>query len=336
MKKILLILIPVLLIVAIGIGAVIAFTSSNKTSKNPMKNLRQSIERHDAERFYKILDVDAVLNSAAEEILTAQINSKIDVLAYSTQEFKTAYENLKPDFIDAAKIALDEYVKTGKVTLNPPLSPAQKFFKDSEITSCTIKNFSKPKTEDNETHAAVEFYNAGLNFYFMLDVTLEKIDDAWKITNAKGFENYYSGYTRAMKNKLESINAPIREEIDSSVKVKGFEGAVHEGDEYGFSKILKLKIRAEINSEKPIARIGGNVIIDGKEGREGLTPFSVEVADSKNGVQDFNVDKVLNPFVREDADVMRHGLRKSAIHIEITQLDFADGTTLKEFDELPE
>ena len=67
-----------------------------------------------------------------------------------------------------------------------------------------------------------------------------------------------------------------------------------------------------------------------------MTPFSVEVTNSKNGVQDFNIDKVLNPFVREDADVMRHGLRKSAIHIEITQIDFADGTTLKELDELAE
>ena len=336
MKKILLILIPVILIVAVGIGAVIAFSSSGKPSKNPMKNLRQSVEKHDAERFYTILDVDKVLDSAAEEILTAQINSKIDVLAYSTQEFQTAYKNLKPDFIDAAKVAVDEYVKTGKVTLNPPLSPAQKFFKDSDVASCTIKTFSKSKTEGNETHASVEFYNAGLNFYFMLDLTLEKVGDAWRITDAKGFENYYFGFNRAMKKKLESINAPIREEIDSSVKVKGFEGAVHEGDEYGFSKILKLTVRADIKSEKQIARIGGNVIIDGKEGREGLTPFSVEVTNSKNGVQDFNIDKVLNPFVREDADVMRHGLRKSAIHIEITQIDFADGTTLKELNELKE
>ncbi len=336
MKKILIIFIPLLLIVAIGIGAVIAFTGSTKTSKNPMKNLRQSVVKHDAESFYKILDVDAVLNSAAEEILTAQINSKIDVMAYSTQEFTTAYENLKPDFIDAAKVAVDEYVKTGKVTLQPPLSTAQKFFKDSAVTSCTIKTFSKPKTEGNETHSTVEFYNEGLNFYFKLDVTLEKVDDTWKITNAKGFENYYSGFNRAMKKKLESINAPIRADIADSVKVKGFEGAVHEGDEYGFSKILKLKIRADLKSEKPIVRIGGNVIIDGKEGREGVTPFSVDVTGNKNGVQDFNVDKVLNPFVREDADVMRHGLRKSFIHIEITQIEFADGTILRELNELPE
>ena len=66
-----------------------------------------------------------------------------------------------------------------------------------------------------------------------------------------------------------------------------------------------------------------------------MTPFSIDVAGSEQGVQTFEVDKVLNPFVREDANVMRHGLKRSALHIEITQIDFADGTTLKQLIELP-
>ena len=54
------------------------------------------------------------------------------------------------------------------------------------------------------------------------------------------------------------------------------------------------------------------------------------------GVQTFDVKKTLNPFVRADVDAMKHGLRKKDIHIEVTEIIFADGTNLKLLDQLPE
>ena len=336
MKKILLILIPITLAVVIGVVALIVTTNLGGRSTNPIKILRQAISNHDKEKIYKIVDVDKVLDSAAEEILIAQINSNVDALAYSTQDYVKVYENLKPDFVNSAKNYLNEYIDTGKIIFNEPLTPAQKFFKSSAVDSCTIKNFSKVKTENNETHAKINFYNAKLNFYFEIDVTFEKVENSWKIINATGFEGYFSEYRRAMRKNLEKLNAPIRDKIAEMFKLKGFSAAIAEGDEYGFSQTLKLTIRADIQSDKPISRIAGNIIIAGKEDREGITPFSLDMSGRENGVQDFYVDKTLNPFVREDVEVMRHGLRKDMIHFEVTQIDFADGTTLKEYTELPD
>lgn len=336
MKKILLILIPIALAVVVGVTALIVLKNfSGERPLNPVKNLRQIVDNHDVKNFYRLVDVDAVLNSAAEEILTAQINSTIDALAYSTQNYVDTYENLKPEFVTAFKAALDEYIATGTIIFQEPLTPAQKFLKDSRIETCTIKNFAKSKTEDKATHMKVEFLNEGLSFYFELDLTLEKIDKSnWKVTDAKGFENYFAGYQRALRKKLEELNVPIRDQIKEIVDLKGFDAAIVEGDEYGFSQTLNLTIRAEIQSDKPISRITGNIIIDGKEDSEGVTPFSIDIIEHKQGVQDFSVNKVLNPFVREDADVMRHGLKRSSVHINVTQIDFVDGTTLKEVDEL--
>ena len=337
MKKILLILIPIILIFSIGIAALIVFTNFGGRSTNPVKIVRQAVSKHDAEKLYKVVDVDAVLENAAEEILTAQINSKVDAMTYSNQEFVNEYNKLHAEFISAAKIYVDEYIKTGKVNFQPPLTSAQKFFKDSEVAKCKIKTFSKPKTDGEETHLTVEFFNEGLNFYFALELTLEKVDKSgWRIVHATGFDSFLVGYNRALRQKLEALNAPIREKIKESFDVKGFGAAVSEGDEYGFSKNLHLTIKAAVKYDKPITRIVGNVIIDGKDGREGITPFSIDMFGRENGENTFEVDKTLNPFVREDVDVMRHGLRKDMIHIEITQIDFADGTTLKQFDELPE
>ena len=328
MNKILLIAILILTILAVAVGALLAFSQFGGKSSNPVKNIRQAVSKHDTATLYTVIDVDAVLENAAEEILTAQINSKVDALSYSNQEFVAEYEKLHADFIAVAKSAVDEYVKTGKINFQPPLSPAQKFFKDSEVTKCKIKSFSKPKTEGDETHMTVEFFNEGLNFYFAFE--------SWRIIGATGFESYLAAYNRALRQKLEALNAPIREKIQQSFDVKGFGGSVSEGDEYGFSKLLHLTIKADVKSDKPLAKISGNIILEGREGREGVTPFSVDMVGREQGTQTFEVDKVLNPFVREDVDVMRHGLRKDMIHIEITQVEFIDGSTLKQFDALPE
>ena len=139
-----------------------------------------------------------------------------------------------------------------------------------------------------------------------------------------------------MKKKLERINAPVRNEMKDIFAVKGFDAKVVEGDEYGFSRTMKVAIKADVKSEKNLSKIIGKIIIVGKDGDEGVTPFEIDMAYKPKGLQTFNVDKVLNPFVKQDAEAMKHGLKKSAIHIEITEVDFMDGTTLKQFDELPE
>lgn len=336
MNKILLITIPILLAVAVGVGALIAFSQFDGKSSNPVKNIRRAVSKHDTAALNALIDVDAVLENAAEEILTAQINSKVDVMTYSNQEFTAEYEKLHADFITVAKSAIDEYVKTGKVNFQPPLTDAQKFFKDSEVTKCKIKSFSKPKTEGDETHMTVELFNEGMNFYFALNLKLEKVEKSWRVIGAKGFESYIAGYNRALRQKLEALNAPIRAKIKESFDVKGFGGSVSEGDEYGFSKLLHLTIKADVKSDKPIYKISGNIILEGREGREGITPFSLDMVGREQGTQTFEVDKILNPFVREDVDVMRHGLRKDMIHIEVTQVEFIDGSTLKQFDSLPD
>ena len=54
------------------------------------------------------------------------------------------------------------------------------------------------------------------------------------------------------------------------------------------------------------------------------------------GVQTFDVTKTLNPFVRADSNAMKHGFRKKDIHIEVTEVIFADGTNLKQYEQLPD
>ena len=332
--------IAVLLIVvaALGVGA---YQNLQRFDNKPLHSLRvarEAIEKHDLATFKKYVDTDAIIEVAAREILTAQINSEIAPTAYSMDAIQARYETqLKPDFMKSARAALDEYILTGKVIFPDELSDAQKFLKCSGVASCEIRDFGKPNLVGDVMISSVIFYNTQMKFSFELELELEPAAEInWRITNARGFADYYNAYRSALRRKLDSLNAPIGRQMDEIFKVKSFSVKSSEGDEYGFSKTLNIAIKADVYSEKPLLKVVGNIIIVGKDGKENFTPFMIDMIDHAQGIQTFEVAKTLNPFIRADSDAMKHGLRKKDIHIEVTEIIFIDGTSLKLLDHLPE
>lgn len=331
--------VAVLLIIAVAVGfaAYNSWQQLKNRSGNPAVVARQAVEAHDLETFNKYVDLDKLIDTAAKEILTEQINSTLAPTAYSMDELQSRYDKLKPDFVNSARAAAEEYITTGNVTFPKNLTEAQSFFKKSGVASCEIKSITKPQREGTAQIVTVMIYNPYMKFNFEIELELEAVgENDWRITNAKGFENYYSGYRRMLRRKLDSLNAPIAREMDSIFKVKSFSIKNEGGDEYGFSQTLNIAIKADVKSDKPLAKILGNVILHGKDDHESFTPFAIDMTDSAQGLQIYNVTKTLNPFIRADVDAMKHGFKKKDIRIEVTEIIFADGTNLKQLDSLPD
>ena len=327
-----------IILVALGIGIyrnIQVFAARPGTST---QEARKAIAAHDLDKFQKYVDTDRLLEQAAEQILTAQINSTINPTAYSTGDIQKRYENeLHPDFIKSARAALKEYILTGNVTFPINLTEAQKFLKKSGVASCKIKSISKPHLEGHMQYSTVIFYNTQMKFGFELELELTDAEEiGWRVTSVKGFDNYYNGYQRALRHKLDSLNTPIVHQIDSIFHVKNFKVENAGGDEYGFSKTLNLEMKTEIKSEKPIAKVIGTVTLVGKDKRESIAPFTIDMTRHTQGVQTFNISKTLNPFIKADSDAMKHGFRKKDLRIEVTEIHFEDGTELKLLDELPD
>ena len=339
MKKFLIIAVPLILVAAVAMG-VCSWQAMQKVQTLPsysIKIIRESAENHDAETFYRLVDTEKILEIAAEEILTEKINDGLNSMTYSTLELSNTYENLREDFIGTGKIFLKDYISTGKVNFPADLTEMQEWLKKSGVDTCRVNNYSNAIVRDGVAYSTINFHNGEMNFDFEIEVAMQKLNEhEWRIIEAKGFEGYYLGVNRALKIRLESLNAPIKDKIAETFEVKKFSTEITEGDEYGFSQNLKISLDADFFSDKPVEKIIGRVIIDGRDGNAGITPFELEVIDAENGVQTFEINKTLNPFVKQDSDVMKRGLRKSALHIEITEIDYLDGTILKEYDRLPE
>lgn len=327
-----------IILVALGVGIyrnIQVFAARPGTST---QEARKAIATHDLDKFQKYVDTDKLLEQAAEQILTAQINYTINPTAYSTSDIQKHYENeLHPDFIKSARTALKEYILTGNVTFPINLTEAQKFLKKSGVASCKIKSISKPHLEGHMQYSTVIFYNTQMKFGFELELELTDAEEiGWRITSVKGFDNYYNGYQRALRRKLNSLNMPLARQMDDIFHIKSFKIEGGDGDEYGFSQNLTIAIKADIKSDKPLAKILGTITLAGKDNRESVSPFTIELAGHEQGNQTFNISKTLNPFKKTDSDAMKHGFRKKDLHIEVTEIHFEDGTELKLLDELPD
>ena len=82
-----------IILVALGIGIyrnIQVFAARPGTST---QEARKAIAAHDLDKFQKYVDTDRLLEQAAEQILTAQINSTINPTAYSTGDIQKRYED---------------------------------------------------------------------------------------------------------------------------------------------------------------------------------------------------------------------------------------------------
>ena len=299
MKKFLTIAVPLILVslVALGVGSWQATQKIQTLPSYSLKVIADAAENHDAQTFYKLVDTDKILNIAAEEIVTAKINGEVNAMIYSTLELSNTYENLRQDFISASKTALNDYFSTGKIKLPADSNEMQTWLKKSGLETCHVKSYSEPTVIDGLAHVKVYIHNSEMNFSFEVEISMERIsENEWRVVNAKGFDGYYLGVRRGLQMKLASLNAPIQDKIAETFIVKKFRTEITEGDEYGFSKNLKIFLDADFLSDKPVEKIIGRVIIDGHDGNKGITPFEIE----------------------------------------ITEIDYLDGTILKEYDKLPE
>ena len=327
----------VFLLVVVGIGVGIGYMQLKKQPANSFNVIRTAINDHDSETFYSLVDIDAVLNSAAEEILVEQINQ--DKTAYSMQQAASLYNNeLKPDFISVTKRAVDEYLTTGQVTFDKiAMTNTQRWLKRSSINSCVIEGVSKPVLMGENASAVAFFTNTNLKFGFELELELERTEDnLWRVVGAKGFNDYNKALNRALDKKLAALNAPIYAQLENIVSVKDVSASIGPGDEYGFSQTLKIAMKADVRSDKPLARIVGKIIVGDPDDGGSASPFVIDMAYHPQGLQTFNIDKVLNPFVRGDVNVMKRGLRRSELRAEIDEVGFLDGSVLKTYDKLPD
>lgn len=336
MKKLLL-LIP-FVIVGLLAGLYGAYRYYQTMPGQSLKTIRTSISEHDWETFRSYVEVDAILQAAADDLLMEKMNQ--DKSVYSMQQLTETYEQqVRPEFLQVTQKRVQEYIEKGRMSFpqGQGLSPTERWLKQGEFNAMTISGISKPIVQHGEADIVINFTNPDLKASFEIGARLvQQADGTWKLMELSKLPEFSRAMEKALAAKLDRLNTPIRQEMESVFQVQDLRAEITQGDEYGFSELLRVWIRADIKSEKPMAQITGRVRIEAPEAEDTFAPFVLDMAYKPKGVQTITVDKVLNPFVRSDVKIMHKGLKKSALHVEVTGVTYLDGTSLQLLTELPE
>ena len=330
MKKYL-ILIPIFLVVVVGAGIFGAMQVQKTKPSYSIDHIRNSIANHDYAAFSSYVDVDKIINHAADEILMQQLAE--DEVTTSMQELKSRFENqMKPEFIDVIKRATEEYVSTGRVSIPANPNSTEKILKQANIDTIHINRFGIQQADSGSAIARIVFADDDLQTFFDLDAKLEKSGDGWHITDVDGWKKCVADYKLAIKYKLDRLNDPIRDQMKSAVEIKISSVKIDEGDEYGFSKNLHFDLKVRTQTNAPIETVRGRVVIDVADQPDVYAPFEIY---RPTGEQTIGINKVLSPFVKSEVEIMRKGIHSSDLSLEILQIDFSDGTSLQLLEEIP-
>ena len=340
--KLLLLLIPFIL-VATAAGIYGSYRQQVNRPSHSLKVIRAAIANHDWETFQKYVDVENIISASADELLAERMEQ--DKSAYSMNQLAETYEQqIKPEFQQTVLQAFQDYIERGRIRYpeGAQLTDTQRMIKQAGINSIHLDIISKAAISGGEATVLLDFSNDSedLAYHFELMAHLkDQGDGTWKITGITGLKDFLDEVKRARKAKLDRLNSPIRDKLEDIMNIKSIRADIVQGDEYGFSELLRMQVRADIQSEKPLAKISGRIRIDppdDEDETELYAPFELDMAFKPLGVQTFPVDKVLNPFVKADVKIMRQGLRRDSLHPEVTGVVFQDGTKLELMTALPD
>lgn len=174
-----------------------------------------------------------------------------------------------------------------------------------------------------------------------LHLNLEKVTPSdskpvWKIVGISNLPAFYQRLDALKAARLEALNAPIRKAIEESIHVT--DSSKSSGvSEWGIGKGVMLRLAYENTSARPITALGATVqIIDA----DGTLLREVTLTDSDTLTPGATAEKAwpmtINPLSKNDGRIFDAGENDLTLKVSVTKVQFADGTTLKLYQNLDE
>jgi|GEM_PF-4763984 len=314
MKKKIITIIIVLFVC--GIATTVGTYSYLKSPKYTFKQIRNSFENHDWEKFNQYVDVDSIYTSLMN---TSDMDSFASGLEAMTRD------NLKSAFIDNLKSTIEGTPgdSLSSLSLVSILGADEKSYKFNRI---------KKKKEGKLLNTDLPM-KTWFNFY--VDVTYKFRNESWKY-KLIGYDN--KKYEETSDELYDLISdfytLPLKEKMEKSISVKiikKYKGCAEWGYRICLEDILMMPTTITNNTDKDITEViyyiypNNYYLITDKYGRF----ESAENIKSKESIT-IGTDKgrKYNQFDDEDKTYMNADLE--SISVKINEIKFSDGQVLEE------
>lgn len=210
----------------IGLGVIVLLTAGGgyfllkPDAQSPefvMQSVEKSVVEHNKKDFYKLVDIDSVLNRSYDEIVEGLTDADKSMSIEAREAVKNFTQMLKSPLIISLKSAIDDYIEKGEFQ-----EPENLGIKDllsrtgiDKIEFRGIDNVEINPANDKEAVADIRIFQPELGKEFILKTVLNKNDSGeWRIVSLQNFRDFVVqiGEVRRAElsnylNKSEEINS---------------------------------------------------------------------------------------------------------------------------------
>ena len=331
----------VVLLAVLGIAGY--FLYYKKTPAYSLQLIRTAVKEHDWENFNAHVDLDSVYSSAFDAFVDAGMETDKDMDESVKNMAKGFIQMVKPALVSAMKDGTKRYVETGSFDNGQQNKDDKKQqanvdgIKDrANIEKSSFKGVAYTKKDDNGiATVGLTISDKDLGKDFTLDIKMRQLkDDTWQVIEISNLKEYLKAVEQAQKEKLAELNKPLQEQIDQVIQTQPGTASVTAKDRWGFSKVLRADIPLQVNSDKEIAAVKGNILVQISEEKNFKIPFNIK---HKQGTEMHKIwaAKELNQFIKGEAAILKAGKQSYPASCQIDSIIFSDGEKLELYTKLP-
>ena len=316
-----------------------------KTPVYSINLIREAWQNHDTVTFQQRVDIDRLYNKAfddyikAQETITGEKITDIPLAAGLLEMLKPAVVNkLKTETLNAiteqsAKVETDKQSDRQDQL-------AKNMQEKANAKDNVVRDVSTVSQEGKAAIVAITLHNSKLDRDFKLNVTMNELDDGtWKLIEVANLTDFLIEVDKAEKEKLAELNKPIIEELNKSLQITGGQMNLNnDGNPFFTSYWLSSNATFNNASAKDINAFAYKIKIDESKGGPTLATYNVssslQIPKGQSGTDYRRID--LNQFKDTDNSVIGCNFSSTNLTIEITKIEFADGSKLELLTKVPD
>ena len=313
------------------VGILFYFLYWVKTPAYSLNLIREAVEKHDLVKFEKHVDTESLYNRAFDEVVQKSLSES----GYANNQLAMGIVGMmKKTVIDELVGQTKKYVETGDFEATNPNNAAKKtnqpdgkemasnINKNAGISYIQFKGIEDTNKDGKIAVVSVKIFDKKIEKDFIVKLKMRELDNGeWCLVEVANLTDYLTEREKAVKEKLNALNKPIREQIEKAFQVVSLD--INARNENSFFPMYRLhytlKFKLPDNSKK-VAQL---------KTKEGYAPDKVYTWRCSAG-------DTLNPFIPNEEKIAKQGVDSFAKKFEVLGIKFEDGTVAEILTDLPE
>lgn len=318
-----------------------------KTPQHSIALIADAVRQHDLKTFEKHVDMDMLYSHAYDDVVTVTFGADKDanpIIVAIVKGIKglavPLLENETRNYIlHGDKDASEEQAQKSVPAGNESGAEIVDNLKDrTGFGALKYEGVESADVEGETATVSLKLYDEKLSKNFILKIKMQQLDDGlWRLLQITNLQEFMQQRQAAVTEKLAELNKPMAEQIAQSVQLDKKLLRITSVHYSTIIRMLENEVSLTNKSGKNITYIAGTLELYGDDGNIFYSGSFASNAVLKNGATKlYKFDFELNPYVKEDAQVIASDLGKLKWDAYLTNVAFDDGTSLDYLTALPE